>query len=336
MAAPVRVHLRSGAVMELGPHHLVVDYLHSQPDHRIVTNTPGNVISWTNDTYVFSITSDLDMGMVDLPATTNSQNMKMFVYNNSTTTNTITWTNCWVINLGNQTNTMSLFPHENVIISGGWSGTNWQAGVSGTNAVAWSGTGIASINGDSTSTQTITTNASGSDFAVATSGGTTTISLPNASASTRGALTAGDWTTFNAKQTGSTALTNAAGGLIQATNATLGNLTITNAINYVGTSLVYSGTNVWIDFNGPAVQDITLTNNCLIILTNLAAYRTKLVHVYQDSVGTNSISFDSHVRFSNTNAPSISTNGNSWSVLSFAVGKYATNAALVVNSNFMR
>ena len=333
-------------------------------DHQIVTNTAGNVISWTNDTYVLSITGDLDMGMVDLPATTNSQRMVLRIHNVSAVTNTITWTNCNVINLANQTNTVSFYPYEYAVFSGLWDGTNWVAGVAGTNAVTWSGTGIASINGDSTSAQTITTNASGSDFAVATTGGATTISLPDASASARGVLTASGWTTFNAKptqaqlvtasndvltashtytdtavaplQTGSTVLTNAAGGLIQGTNATLGNLTITNAINYVGTSLAYSGTNVWIDFNGPVVQDLTLTNNCRIILTNLAAYRTKLVHVYQDSVGTNSISFDSHIRFSNTNAPSISTNGNAWSVLSFAVGKYATNAALVVNSNFMR
>lgn len=49
--------------------------------------------------------------------------------------------------------------------------------------------GITSINTDTTADQTITQGTSGTDFAVSTSAGTTTINLPSASATARGAVT---------------------------------------------------------------------------------------------------------------------------------------------------
>jgi hypothetical protein len=49
-------------------------------------------------------------------------------------------------------------------------------------------------------TVTFAINSSGSDFAIAGASNTITLSLPTASASNRGALSAADWTTFNGKQ----------------------------------------------------------------------------------------------------------------------------------------
>ncbi len=61
------------------------------------------------------------------------------------------------------------------------------------------GGGIASINSDTTSAQVIAAGTAGSDVAVSTSGGTTTINVPTASGTNRGALSSADWTTFNGK-----------------------------------------------------------------------------------------------------------------------------------------
>jgi hypothetical protein len=70
------------------------------------------------------------------------------------------------------------------------------------------GTGITAINSLTGAVQTIGTGTTGTDFAVVSSGTSHTFNLPTASASNRGALSSGDWTTFNGKfntPTGTTA-----------------------------------------------------------------------------------------------------------------------------------
>jgi hypothetical protein len=62
-----------------------------------------------------------------------------------------------------------------------------------------SGTGILSINGDTTSAQTITSGTTGTDIGVSTSAGTTTINVPSASASARGVVTTGAQTLAGVK-----------------------------------------------------------------------------------------------------------------------------------------
>lgn len=58
--------------------------------------------------------------------------------------------------------------------------------------------GIASINADITAAQTLTVGTSGTDFAIVDGGGGSHVfNLPDASATSRGALTSADWTTFN-------------------------------------------------------------------------------------------------------------------------------------------
>ena len=63
------------------------------------------------------------------------------------------------------------------------------------------GSGIASINSDTTSAQTLDVGTTGTDFAIDDDGvGTHTFNLPTASHTNRGALSSADWDTFNAKQ----------------------------------------------------------------------------------------------------------------------------------------
>ena len=66
------------------------------------------------------------------------------------------------------------------------------------------GSAIISINGDTTSAQTLSVGTAGTDFAIVDAGGGSHVfNLPTASASNRGALSSADWTTFNNKGSGS-------------------------------------------------------------------------------------------------------------------------------------
>lgn len=70
----------------------------------------------------------------------------------------------------------------------------------GTITIAASGTGIASINADATSAQTLAVGTSGTNFAITDNGtGTHTFNLPIASGTNTGKLSNTDWTTFNNK-----------------------------------------------------------------------------------------------------------------------------------------
>lgn len=62
------------------------------------------------------------------------------------------------------------------------------------------GTGMTALNGLSADIQTISTGTTGSDFNVVSSGTDHQFNLPTASATTRGALSSANWTTFNSKQ----------------------------------------------------------------------------------------------------------------------------------------
>jgi hypothetical protein len=73
-----------------------------------------------------------------------------------------------------------------------WNGSAWVS-------LATSGSGITSLNGLSTSTQSFTTGTTGGDFNIVSSGSAHTFNFPNASATARGLLTSADWNTFNNK-----------------------------------------------------------------------------------------------------------------------------------------
>lgn len=77
---------------------------------------------------------------------------------------------------------------------------------SGAGILSWvtasGGSGITSINGDSTAAQTLSVGTAGTDFAIVDAGGGSHVfNLPTASAVNRGALSSADWTTFNNKFT---------------------------------------------------------------------------------------------------------------------------------------
>jgi hypothetical protein len=61
-------------------------------------------------------------------------------------------------------------------------------------------TGLTALNGLTAQVQNFAVGTSGTDFGIVSSGSTHTFNLPNASAANRGALSAADWSTFNAKQ----------------------------------------------------------------------------------------------------------------------------------------
>lgn len=88
------------------------------------------------------------------------------------------------------------------------------------------GSGIASINGDTTSAQLLSIGTAGTDFAIVDAGnGSHVFNLPTASASNRGALSSADWSTFNAKQSALTF-----GDLTESGSA---NLTVTGGVGSV-------------------------------------------------------------------------------------------------------
>ncbi len=88
------------------------------------------------------------------------------------------------------------------------------------------GTGITSMNADSTSTHTLTTGTSGTDFAITDPGGGSHVfNLPTASATNTGKLSSANWTTFN----------NKAGTVANDTNVTGSIATGTLTLGWTGT-----------------------------------------------------------------------------------------------------
>ena len=71
----------------------------------------------------------------------------------------------------------------------------------GTITASWSDadTGITSLNGLTTTTQTFSVGSAGTDFAISSAGSIHTFNIPTASAINRGLLSSADWTTFNNK-----------------------------------------------------------------------------------------------------------------------------------------
>ena len=77
-----------------------------------------------------------------------------------------------------------------------WNGTNWINSI----CPGTGGSGISSLNALTAATQTLATGTSGTDFNISSSSSTHTFNIPSASGSSRGLLSAADWTLFNGKQ----------------------------------------------------------------------------------------------------------------------------------------
>lgn len=119
-------------------------------------------------------------------------------------------------------------PLTGILKANGASAATALSGVSGANTVylgtnyftfqdgvltGWSGStnftgaGLQSLNGDGSVNPTFATGTSGTDLGINTLSGVTTVNLPTASATARGALSSADWSTFNSKQAGTDILT---------------------------------------------------------------------------------------------------------------------------------
>ena len=70
-----------------------------------------------------------------------------------------------------------------------------------------------------------------------------------------------------------------------------------------------SGTAITINLANGNVQKLTLTNNCTITLTSPAsgAYRSLLIYVFQDGVGSRTITWPGSVKWGTAGAPTLST-----------------------------
>jgi hypothetical protein len=100
--------------------------------------------------------------------------------------------------------------------------------------------GISSLNGLTDNTQTFATGTAGTDFAISSTGSVHTFNLPTASASNRGALSSGDWTTFSNKQE---AITGAA-TTITTSNLTASRVLVSNTSGKVAVSSSLVGHNL--------------------------------------------------------------------------------------------
>jgi len=108
------------------------------------------------------------------------------------------------------------------------------------------GTGMTALNGLSADVQTISTGTTGTDFNVVSSGTDHQFNLPTASATTRGALSSANWSTFNGKQA----------ALVSGTN-----IKTVNGNSLLGSGNVNIGPRLlgWSGFLGTTTSGTTLT-----------------------------------------------------------------------------
>jgi hypothetical protein len=123
-------------------------------------------------------------------------------------------------------------------------------------------------------------------------------------------------------------------------NATtnINNYTITtNSSRFERKTLAYSGTNVWVDWNTGTSFDLTLTGDTHLIMTNVPTDLDQVVNILllNDGTGGYGVSFDYHMMWPGGTAPTISTDPDTWDVISMMPGPFGTNeVACVIQQDF--
>lgn len=139
-----------------------------------------------------------------------------------------------------------------------------------------SGSGITSINSDTTAGQTLVTGTSGTNFVITDGGaGVHTFNIPTASAVNRGLLSSTDWTTFNNKGSG---------------NGTVTSVSVTSS-NGVSGSVATSTTTPAITLTLGAITPTTVNGNTIVTGTGSISLGTGNLTV----TGTSSISGTAYV-----------------------------------------
>jgi hypothetical protein len=85
------------------------------------------------------------------------------------------------------------------LLFAGCNDNNGGTHLSNTERATRAGITIKRLNNDSAEEHIIAMGTSGTDYSISTSGGTTIVSIPDASSTAKGAVTSTDWTTFNSK-----------------------------------------------------------------------------------------------------------------------------------------
>lgn len=120
------------------------------------------------------------------------------------------------------------------------------------------------LNGLTPSSQTLNTGASGSDFNITSNGSSHIFNIPSASASNRGLLNAGDWTTFNNKLSS----INASTPLVATVSGSTINLQLNRSNLTTGTSNNSASTPLTLD--GNATNALVSANNLALNINNTA------------------------------------------------------------------
>lgn len=164
------------------------------------------------------------------------------------------------------------------------------------------GSGITSINADTTAAQVITSGTSGTDIGVATSSGTTTISIPSASTTARGVITTTSQTVTGDKIFGGAVSVTDSLNILG--NAFVGTGSAVYALQSCETNSGNSGTAKTLNLATCPSQKSTLTGSVTYTLSNPVVGGAYVIRIVQGS-GSYTATWPGNVLWSGGTAPTI-------------------------------